>query len=648
MKPINPLETAVPVKNSLATKLLKAVFSIYILIAIALTSIQMLTDYYRAKKDIVKEIKAMHTTYKSSLAQVIWDGDIDQLKVMVEGINESPIIIGVKINTDMLENLHSGIVPVPISDPDSSNRKTGTISNIFELAFPIVFSNPSEKETVGEISFYSSTDIVFKKVKINFLIIIINSVIKTIILWILFIWIFKRLLGRPLNQLTMAITKLKPDNLEKSVIQIQSSDRNELKILEESFNSMLENLHFHIRKTRLTEEYLKASEEKYRGIFENAIEGIFQIDENWKLTSANPSLAHVMGYETPEQLMSETPFLGENMCLDHNRRMELLSELSKKGRIVNFEIQLRKHDHSLIWVSLNVWTIKGDRNKIPRIEGTLMDVTERRKTKEIMIHNEKIISLGGLAAGMAHEINNPLAGMIQNAQVLYNRLNKSLPTNEKIAIEVGTTMAAINAYMEKRGIIRQLESINTEGMRAAQIVRNMLNFVRKSNSVKQKHYLDDVIKKTLVLAENDYDLKKRYDFRQINVLQEYEPDLPGVFCEESTIQQVIFNILKNAAEALSERHQAQNNPMLTIRLLKDDNMVRIDIEDNGPGIDEITRKRIFEPFFTTKNVDKGTGLGLSVSYYIIVENHNGEMFVESIEGQGTTFTIKLPAITDDD
>jgi PAS domain S-box-containing protein len=655
MQTSNPKGDAVHIKNSLATKLLKAVFSIYIILAVILTLTHMAAEYYRTKQDIIQELKSIEKTYESSLAQVIWDGDLEQLQVMVEGIYESPIIIGVKLNADMLEEIRIGLVIDPDQVPvlsrgkglEEKSKKNQRLK-VFDYKFPVIFKNSSEKEVVGEMTFYSSSEMVFKKVKMGFFFIIINSMIKTIILWILVIWIFRRLLSRPLGQLTSAIKKLDLNDLENATIEIKTSGPNELKMLEESFNSMLKRLHFYIKKSRQNEDYLRESEEKYRGIFENSIEGIFQMDSNWKLINANPSLVTIMGYATPEQLMVKVPFIGEDICADRSRRRELLCELDNQGHVSDFEIQIRQKDEGLIWVSLSVWTIIGEKHKISIMEGTLMDITDRQKTKEIMIQTEKMISVGGLAAGMAHEINNPLAGMMQNAQVAHNRLTMSLPDNDRIAKKVGITMGEINAYMEQRGILRQLKAINTAGNHAARIVKNMLSFARKSNSIKQKHHLDHVIEKTLELAQNDYDLKKNYDFKKIKILKEYDPDLPAVLCEESKIQQVLFNIFKNAAEAMGEENQRQGSPQLIIRLLKKVNWVCIEIEDNGPGMDEMTRKRIFEPFFTTKSVDKGTGLGLSVSYFIIVEDHGGEMSVVSTQDGGTSFIIQLPGPLDDD
>ena len=289
------------------------------------------------------------------------------------------------------------------------------------------------------------------------------------------------------------------------------------------------------------------------------------------------------------------------------------------------------------------------------VEGAVIrvdDVTERVRIEEIMIQSEKMLSVGGLAAGMAHEINNPLGGMMQTADVMSRRLTDvEMPANQRAAEEAGTSIEAIHAFMESRGIIRMLGNIRESGRRAAEIVQNMLSFARKSDSTFSTHNLADLLDQTVNLAGSDYDLKKKFDFRQIEILREYEADLPDVPCEPGKIQQVFLNILRNGAEAMQEDNEefAMNNEELQkshfiLRLLheKNQNMLRIEIEDNGPGMDEATRKRAFEPFFTTKPVGVGTGLGLSVSYFIITENHGGEMRVESAPGVGTTFIIRLP------
>ena len=256
-----------------------------------------------------------------------------------------------------------------------------------------------------------------------------------------------------------------------------------------------------------------------------------------------------------------------------------------------------------------------------------------------MIQSEKMVSIGGLAAGMAHEINNPLAGILQNAQVIRNRISPELAANRSAAAEVGIDLESLRAYLDRRGCLRMMDSIMESGQRAARIVENMLSFSRKSNVERAKVDICALLDRTVELAANDYDLKRQYDFRRIRIVREYEADLPFVPCEESKIQQVFFNLIRNGAQAMAAR---QGDACFVLRARSWGDAVRIEISDNGPGMPEELRKRIFEPFFTTKKVGEGTGLGLSVSYFIVVENHGGQMEVESIPGQGTTFIVILP------
>lgn len=278
----------------------------------------------------------------------------------------------------------------------------------------------------------------------------------------------------------------------------------------------------------------------------------------------------------------------------------------------------------------------------------LDDVTERVRLEEMMVQSEKMLSVGGLAAGMAHELNNPLAGMIQSALVLDSRLKADQPANEREAAAAGTTMSAIRAYMAARGVPKLLAGLRESGARAAKVVKNMLSFARKSDHSFVPVDLSDLLERTLELAENDYNLKKKFDFRHIAIVREYEPGLPMVPCEEGNIQQVFLNILRNGAEAMHEMAvkevDRRSRFLLRIHRESETDWVRVEIEDNGAGMEEPVCKRVFEPFFSTKPVGSGVGLGLSVSYFIITEIHHGKIVVESQPGVGSRFIIHLPLV----
>ncbi len=281
----------------------------------------------------------------------------------------------------------------------------------------------------------------------------------------------------------------------------------------------------------------------------------------------------------------------------------------------------------------------------PGVEGAVIridDITDRMNFEQMVMQNEKMLSVGGLAAGMAHEINNPLAIILGNVQNITRQTAPGLETNDLIAKECGTSMDVIHSYMEKRGVSRKIESIFEAGVRSAKIVSNMLSFSRKSDKIKGCHSLPELLDMTVDLVSSSYSLKEKYDFKQIEIVREFEAGVPDVWCESNEIQQVFLNLIRNGAEALQAKSYESGGPRMVLRAKHAGELVRVEIEDNGPGMEESVSKRIFEPFYTTKEVGKGTGLGLSVSYFIVTEHHGGTMEVDSMPGEWTRFIIQLP------
>lgn len=272
----------------------------------------------------------------------------------------------------------------------------------------------------------------------------------------------------------------------------------------------------------------------------------------------------------------------------------------------------------------------------------LDDVTERVRIEEMMVQTEKMMSVGGLAAGMAHEINNPLGGILQGTQNIERRLSPDFKRNVFEADKAGTSIEAIRNYMQNREIFRMLKGIREGAERAANIITNMLNFSRKPEVHRTSCKLDVLADNAVSLAAQDYDLKKKYDFRQIEIIKEYDENLPFVICSPTEVEQVFLNLLGNAAQAMADMEQVDKHAKITIRIRQENDYVVAEVEDNGPGMDNSVRKRVFEPFFTTKPKGFGTGLGLSVSYFIITENHNGSFVIESTPGAGAKFIFKLP------
>ncbi|WP_243312739.1 PocR ligand-binding domain-containing protein [Fundidesulfovibrio agrisoli] len=274
--------------------------------------------------------------------------------------------------------------------------------------------------------------------------------------------------------------------------------------------------------------------------------------------------------------------------------------------------------------------------------GIGIDITERKRLYELMVQTEKMMSIGGLAAGMAHEINNPLSAILQSAQVLRMRLFSETSANLAAAEASGCAIAPLRDYLERRNIPRMLEGIEEAGRRAARIVAHMLEFSRKAESVKAPVPAEDLFAKAVEFCSNDYDLKKKYDFRKIRIDIEIERSLPPVPCTATQIEQVLMNLLRNAAQAMNTDQESGRQPRIELLAHQEGDYAVLEVADNGPGMAEAVRKRVFEPFFTTKATGEGTGLGLSVSYFIIVDNHKGAIEVDSVPGGGTRFTIRLP------
>lgn len=203
-------------------------------------------------------------------------------------------------------------------------------------------------------------------------------------------------------------------------------------------------------------------------------------------------------------------------------------------------------------------------------------------------------------------------------------------------------MNKMHLYLEKRNIMNYLQGIKDAGIRASSIVANMLQFSRKSEVEKKPANINTIIKRSVKFAENDFSLNKKYDFRKIKIIENLNDNLPEIPCHETEIEQVFLNILKNAADAISGMNDWEVDATITLSTHCNGDYLQISIADNGPGLSDAVKDHIFEPFFTTKKVGSGTGLGMAICFFIITNNHGGQLIVESEEGQGTEFVISLP------
>lgn len=395
------------------------------------------------------------------------------------------------------------------------------------------------------------------------------------------------------------------------------------------------------------QEAMRQSEIKYRMLAENAADVIWTMDLSQKLNYVSPSAERMHGWPQADWLnmRMEDYITPASMQQILGLMKAELDRVSKYGpdpdRIINLEAEMYRFDGSTFQAEVSVRWILDEQGHPTGMIGITRDISERLRLQELMIQSEKMTTVAGLAAGMAHEINNPLGIIMQGAENATRRLLSDIDPNRQAAASLGIRLDLIQSYIRDRKIDIYLKGIRDAAERAARIVSNMLQFSRKTESRIQHLNINELIDNAIELASNDYDLDKRYDFRRIELIKDYA-DVPLIPCTETELEQVFFNIFKNSAQAMVEKEYTDAGPSISIMTRQHEDYLVVEIKDNGPGIPDAERKRIFEPFYTSKGPGAGTGLGLSVSYYIIVNNHQGQISVDSEAGEWTRFTIWLP------
>jgi two-component system NtrC family sensor kinase len=274
-----------------------------------------------------------------------------------------------------------------------------------------------------------------------------------------------------------------------------------------------------------------------------------------------------------------------------------------------FHWKIIRKDGSHGFIDASVTILRNDKGEIIGFSGVGRDITERMKMEQQLMLTDRLASIGQLAAGIAHELNNPLTSVIGFSDLL---LERDLPADVK----------------------GDLETVNQEARRATNIVKGLLAFAREQRIEKALEDINSIIQGVLQL--------RFYEQRvsNIEVATRFDPDLPEVMGNGAQLQQVFINIIINAEQAMLETH---DRGKLTIVTEQVGDMVRASITDDGPGISPDNMKKLFHPFFTTRGVGKGTGLGLSICHGIVTE-HGGKIYAQSELGKGATFAVELPIV----
>ena len=430
-----------------------------------------------------------------------------------------------------------------------------------------------------------------------------------------------------------------------------------------------------ITQIKDAEERIQINERIFRRIFESSplpmqevdMSGLVPIFEEWRKAGVSDFMAHVK--ENPAEKIK---CLQATTVVNLNEACMYLHGVESKAELVgSIDRHLPKYSFSFFdhvvselasgrtyfydeihWENMKgrkldtliyIDVVDGYEETLEKVLITMVDITEKKRLEETIVQAEKMISIGGLAAGMAHEINNPLAGILQGIQNVRRRFSEDISANSKAAQGLGISFADMLQYMKERKVLETLDGIQQSGERAARIVQNMLNFSRGSSAVPVSCNINELLDQTIEIVSNDFDMKKKYDFKKIRIVRNYDQKCMEEKCIPSELEQVFLNMCKNAAQAMNDKDYPEgSSPELQLTTEVEDESVIIRIRDNGPGIDPNSRKHIFDPFYSTKSPGLGTGLGLSVSYFIVAENHGGSLEVFSQPGEWTEFVISLP------
>ncbi len=300
-------------------------------------------------------------------------------------------------------------------------------------------------------------------------------------------------------------------------------------------------------KEKAAAQALRESEEKLRTITAGLNDVIWELDSTLNFTFVSPSVQRIQGWSEQEMLNLSLHDVLPRNALDAALKMideELMRGQKNSGKHTRMlQLEILRKDGSSFWGEISSNFIL-DASGVQRIISIVRDISERKKTEQIMIEAEKMLMISGLAAGLAHEINNPLGIILQNLQNIERRLLPQLEANRQVAEAIGVNLDAVREYLKRREILSFIPSMRHAGERAAKIVSNMLTFSRKGGGTCSPAQINQVIDQSIEIAQSDYDLKKKYDIRAICFVREYACDLPPVMIEKTEIEQVLVNLFK--------------------------------------------------------------------------------------------------------
>jgi PAS domain S-box-containing protein len=383
-------------------------------------------------------------------------------------------------------------------------------------------------------------------------------------------------------------------------------------------------------------EAIVSEDQRYRGVFQNAIEGIFQTTPEGRYLAANPALARIYGYDSPSELQRELQDIERQLYVQAGRRVEFLELIERDGKVSNFESQIYRKDGSVIWISENAVAVRDEKGRLLYYEGFVVDVTARRETEAALqktrdelersltelratqqqvVQQERLRALGEMVTGVAHDFNNALSMILGYAEILQHECRKHPAGND---------------------FAEYVQTIITASLDAAEIVSRLREFHRPAEPGETQSLvpLNTIVEQAVTFTRPRWSAESIARGMPIEVVTRLSV-IPPMRGNPPEMRELLTNLIFNAVDAMPQ------GGTITVSTRTKGDRIELQIADTGVGMPEEVIRRCFEPFFTTKG-ERGCGLGLSMVYGII-ERHGGTVSIKSAPGSGTTFTIDLPS-----
>jgi len=569
-----------------------------ILVVLVVSSIALLVAYYTSKQKAETELQAKAEEYtafiKDTLVLPLWNYDFETIEAVCRTYLQNDLITGIRVN-DLRNQININMV---------KEETVPTVIRTVDLA--------RHGLPVGKVSIsltYGYLNRLNRQLFASFaLVILINLAVLVVLTGIM----LRMSLKRPLSRLNEIVGFFAAGEYHPPMEDVTHS---ELQPLVDTLDQMG-------RKIERQLSTIQKAERKYRSIFENAQEGIYQSTLEGRILSANPAFARILGYESADQLIAQIEDIAEQHWVNSGERQDMVRKLMTGGIVTALETQMVRRDGHSIRVLINGRPVYNTSGNLLYLEGMVQDITEKVRFEDQMRQTQKMEAIGTLAGGIAHDFNNMLGVIIGCSELAIDQV----PKGSKAAADMAQVLDT--------------------GLRAKQLVRQILTFSRQGESefkpLLVRPFLKEVVKFLQTTLPANIDLQFSPG-----------PDNCTILADPIQLQQVLLNLCTNSAHALSPEGGKISVSLSrqTISISQDGPApdlrpgfyVNLAVRDNGAGIARENLHRVFDPFFTTKKVGEGTGLGLSVVHGI-VKNHGGLVYAESKPDSGTVMQVLFPSL----